>query len=289
MRHLPRPPRLPDIESHILLRQDDRATALGRLRLAGAITGGRGVTPPPPLRVYGSYAVVGILRGRGTYRDTGGATQPVRAGDVIIVLPEQAHWYGPRRGERWDEFYVTFDGPAFDLWRQAGVLGAASPVVPAPAGWVENLRSLVEATPPTAPAPARGQQVADFLALLTRLLPVADAAPPSDTAPEPLWLRQARAHLETDLATPLDLAAVASSVGMGYENFRKQWERVTGVSPAHYRTLRRIEAARELLRYSPQMTNRQVAALLGFADEYHFSRRFTQFTGTTPRAFRQAH
>jgi AraC-like DNA-binding protein/predicted GNAT family N-acyltransferase len=73
---------------------------------------------------------------------------------------------------------------------------------------------------------------------------------------------------------------------MSYESFRKRFQRETGVSPARYRTLRRIEAARELLRYSPQLTNRQIAETLGFADEYHFSRRFTQIAGSTPRQFR---
>ena len=98
---------------------------------------------------------------------------------------------------------------------------------------------------------------------------------------------RARSLLDTDLGRPIDLAAVAAEVGLSYENFRKRFQRAMGVSPARYRTVRRIEAARELLRYTPQMTNRQVAASLGFSDEYHFSKRFTQITGMTPRQLRR--
>jgi transcriptional regulator GlxA family with amidase domain len=75
---------------------------------------------------------------------------------------------------------------------------------------------------------------------------------------------------------------------VSYEQFRKRFQHEVGVSPARYRLQRRVEAARELLRYSPRMTNRQVAETLGFADEFHFSRRFTQITGSTPRDFRRA-
>jgi AraC-like DNA-binding protein len=45
-------------------------------------------------------------------------------------------------------------------------------------------------------------------------------------------------------------------------------------------------SARELIRYRPGITNRELAALLGFSDEFHFSRRFTEHAGITPRAFK---
>ena len=60
---------------------------------------------------------------------------PLTTGDVVLVLPERAHWYGPGRGRTWDELYLVFDGPVFDLWRGTGVLDEAHPVHSAPDGW----------------------------------------------------------------------------------------------------------------------------------------------------------
>jgi AraC-like DNA-binding protein len=270
---------------HDLLLQNDAPTPLGRLRLAGAIEGGRGVVPATPLRVYGSYAVACVTRGSGFYRDVSGLEAEIGVGTAILVFPERAHWYGTRGRARWDEIYLTFDGPVFDLYRQVGLLDAAHPLHLYPVGWPDRLRTLIEETARAVTTAERLRHLSAFLLLLTELL-----APGTGAADAPTsgmdWAAQARAALDTDLSLELDLTDIAASVGMHYETFRKRFLQEVGITPARYRAMRRVEAAQELLRYSPRMTNRQVAEALGFADEYHFSRRFTQLTGTTPRAFR---
>lgn len=269
---------------HDLLLQDDSPTPLGRLRLAGYIRGGRGVVPPEPLRVYGSYAVMCVLRGTGGYRDANGLARPLAAGDAVLVFPELGHWYGTRGHQTWDEMYVVFDGPAFDQWRAAGVLDAARPVAAYPEGFPDRLRALLEEAGRPSGNTQRMRHVTSLLALLSELTASGDAD--SAVTGGPTWAAQARAALDTDLGLEMDMAEVAADLGVSYESFRKRFLREVGVPPARYRTQRRIEAAKALLRYSPRMTNRQVAETLGFADEYHFSRRFTQITGGTPREFR---
>jgi AraC-like DNA-binding protein len=53
-----------------------------------------------------------------------------------------------------------------------------------------------------------------------------------------------------------------------------------------YRAIRRIDAACAMLQ-QPGPTMRDIAASLGFSDEFHFSRRFKQITGMSPREFRR--
>ena len=280
--------------THQFLYQNDAHTPLGRLGLSGIITNGRGVTPVRPLRVYGSYAVMCLLRGEGRYRDINGTTLDLWAGDAVLVFPELAHWYGPRRGHpAWDEFYITFDGPVFDQWRDAGLLETAHPVLrPGTvvlSAWATDVQQLLERRP--VDVRERARQVADFATLLGELLRVGESisvsAEPSYLYAPTAWLGYAQQLLETDVGRDLPLADVAAAVNLSYETFRKSFREATGTTPAHYRAVRRIEAAKALLRYTPGITNREIAETLGFADEFHFSRRFTQLTGITPRLFRQ--
>ncbi len=263
---------------------DETPRAGGRLTLAGTGSHSIGVGPHP-MRVYGRFAVVLMMHGRGFYADARGAKREVGAGDAILVLPELPHAYGPRpsaaRGGVWDELYLCFDGPLFELWRREGLLDDTDLVraAPDPRAMFARLLALCEAPRP-ANAAQNGAQLRELLAILAELFPPRDAI-----THEPAWMGRARSLLDSNLDQNLGGREAASAAQMSYSAFRRAWTAHVGLSPARYRDEKRLVAAEILLAQST-MTQAQIARSLGWRDEAHLSRRFRQLRGQSVRQWK---
>jgi AraC-like DNA-binding protein len=283
-RRIPRPPPATRLTVHNPARCD-----AGGVTLAGYIYNGRGVTGPP-MRTLGRYAVVLVLGGGGSYADDSRPAVPVVTGDLLLILPDVPHTYGPPSGGRWDEFYVVFDGGVFDAWRSAGLLATAGPqrrLLP-----VEHWRQRLEAA---AGGPADVGPTAALAAAcrVQQFLVDALVAPADASGDERRWLDHARAAL--DAAAHADrrhlagdpVRTVAGHAGVSYESFRKRFAAGVGVSPGRYLSARVIERACGLLHAGDPRTLADLADALGFCDAFHFSRQFKQYVGMSPRAFRE--
>lgn len=264
-----------------------RPSGLGSVQLAGHIRDSAGV-PAPPQRDLGAYAVVYLLAGGGYFADDRGLSVRVEPGDLLLLFPGVAHAYGPAAGDTWSEIYLVFDGPVFDLWLRSGVIDPARPVwhLEPIDEWAQAFdRVLAPVGAGTdMDAGAALTQVCRLQAVLAEALA---AAQPSDrqAGEDRQWLARATALLAADTRREADLADVAAALGFSYDGFRKRFRRLAGVSPARYRAVRSIDRARELIA-TTGWSDRQIAAELGFCDEFHFSHRFKQLTGQTPRRFR---
>ena len=263
------------------------ASPLGRLGESSHVRNAAGVSIPP-WRVYGRYALVYLYDGAGFYADNTGARQALGPGDLIVVRPDLPHAYGATPEDEWREYYLSFDGPVFDLWARAGLLlDAARPVyhLEPVDEWLRRFTGVFAAsvTPGNPDAATSLREVCRLQTLLADILRenrTDRLALPADQR----WVAQARALLEGGLAS---LEEIARRLRVTPEGFRKRFTRLAGQSPARYRTARRIDRACELLSGPDRPTIKEVAARTGFDDEFHFSRRFKAMTGESPNRFRQ--
>ncbi|MBA3710812.1 MAG: helix-turn-helix transcriptional regulator [Planctomycetes bacterium] len=92
-------------------------------------------------------------------------------------------------------------------------------------------------------------------------------------------------ELDADCARPWAVGALARRVGMGLTAFRFAFTAAAGAPPReHLEALRMDRAARLLVDTDGSVAS--IAAAVGYADPYHFSRVFRRVTGRAPRAAR---
>jgi AraC-like DNA-binding protein len=98
-------------------------------------------------------------------------------------------------------------------------------------------------------------------------------------------LRYVLKHIDAHLDTALSIDDLAVRARLSVSHFSRCFLKSVGITPHTYVLRRRLLRAQHLLTQS-QMSLLDVALTTGFSDQSHFCRRFREFVGMTPRAFR---
>lgn len=257
-------------------KQNLHLSPIGGIKLACFLNKGVGVLTTR--RTLPNFTLVYVTRGHGSYRDERGVQLSVNAGDAILVFPGVEHWYGPPAGESWDEFYLVFEGPVFDLWKSSGCLDPNRPVVTLKPMdfWRDRILGLIGGTP----ASSESELVRETIRLQELLADIAQAGV-EDVGDDIAWLEQAKAAIEKTM----DVHLAAGLMDQSYEAFRKRFRKLAGRSPGKYRTGLLMEKACQMLS-TPGVLLRDISDELGYCDEYHFSRQFSKTVGWSPSEYR---
>jgi AraC family transcriptional regulator len=99
-------------------------------------------------------------------------------------------------------------------------------------------------------------------------------------------LRRVHEYIEHSLSEELDVALMADAVNLSPAHFARAFVATVGMTPFRYVMTRRLARARELLEQTRRSTL-DIALDVGFKTPSHFTSRFRQEFGVTPRAIRQ--
>ena len=231
--------------------------------------------------------VLDVIGGRFSITDGSASAPPPRANNVLSLVPRRAAVRGLCHGARLLRLFVL----DFDE-------GAVEQMIDGPGPWAQRLmfadtrlRQLaLLLADECASAQPTSRLYADALslAMIQRLVDFKErSAPPERGGLPPFKLRQVTEYMHAHLGDEIGLQELAGVVGISPSYFRRAFKSATGLPPHQWLILARCERAKFLL-----MQNRsslaEVALEVGFYDQAHFTRLFTQHIGVSPGLWRRS-
>lgn len=238
-----------------------------------------------------------VTRGTATHRAASGVRR-LRRGSVILLRPGDWHGYEDCRGLSVSNFYVAPEVFRRELaWvREEPRLGRLAGAAGSPDGqpWQlpAGVLAMVENALPEIAGDAPGPRYAMRLGLLLCLLgavATTDAGRDREAASAhhayPAVLAAA-GLLEEDVAAQWTLDALAAAVHVSPAHLARQFTAQLGAPPIAYLGRLRAERAAALL-IETALPVAAIGRLVGWPDPNYASRRFRQYFGHSPAAYRR--
>lgn len=94
--------------------------------------------------------------------------------------------------------------------------------------------------------------------------------------------------IHENLHTRITVETLANHVGLNPSYLSRLFKKETGCSVSEYIRNLKIDAAKNMLIYS-EFTPSEIASILAFSDQSHFTETFRKYTGVTPRKYQILH
>ena len=97
---------------------------------------------------------------------------------------------------------------------------------------------------------------------------------------------QLKTILDNNYNTQISIEQIASDMGVNSSYLGKVYKKEFTISPMEYLTLIRIDKAKELLSTQPDLMIKDISDIIGYSNQYYFSKIFKLVTGASPSEFR---
>jgi AraC-like DNA-binding protein len=229
-----------------------------------------------PAHTHETVEILAIPQGSSTIC-SGTGSLLLEAGDVVVIMPFEAHWGRTcdPHGARFFAVHVSREH-----LKRAGLhslRGAPGPLAN------RHYRSVL--TPELCEQISQANSMEKFVACAERVFDALARQEQVATTSEPDWLDELAERLGTLPPDDFSSARSAAAYGLNPRYFATRFKSRFGLSPRDLSVTRRVELARNALLTDAPIA--QIAGACGFADQAHMSRCFRRIYGLPPQAFRR--
>jgi AraC-like DNA-binding protein len=229
-------------------------------------------------------AIEFVAQGRGRLA-LAGQSCDLLPGSVFTYAPDVPHDITTDPRQALVKYFVNFTGRrGLELLQQHGLTPGSRGRVFAPVEVQEVFDRLIEnglkGTRYSSPLCAA---LVEYL-----ILKIAESLVPGEAAPTPAFAtyQRCRQHIQSQHARLTSLGQIAKQCHVDPAYLCRLFSRYDHQSPYQFLLRLKMNLAAERLQ-NPVVLVKQVAAELGFADAFHFSRAFKKVLGMSPEAFRR--
>ena len=228
-------------------------------------------------RYFEFYSLSHLHHGRGKlWLENSDKEYDVLPGDAILITPGSINRYGGSDHQPYVEDSVRFCGPVADMLRNAGVISDGVFHL----GAVRRLLPIQELTRD----PANDAQINANAALQQLLVDLYNESRRKTRGDEAM--EQLLAAIKSRLDYWWTIKELCDMCHISDDQLRRWFLAHTGMLPKNYIEQLKLTKGAELL-VAGSLSIGAIAKRLGYQDQFHFSRRFKNFTGSAPNDYRR--
>ena len=217
----------------------------------------------PHIRDY--YLIHFCISGKGTLTDER-TTHKVRAGELFIIRPGEVTTYKADKAEPWRYAWIAFRGGG------ASVFSTESTVYTTPPSVEKRFFDMVKSG--VLSAEGYASVIYELIYLLF-----------SSSIPVPDKLHKIKRYIEYSYMEDICVSGIASRFGFERSYLYRMFKERYGIGVKEYIIKVRMDRAGELLLLGYSVAD--TAMLVGYKDEFNFSRGFKKHFGLSPSEYRK--
>jgi AraC-like DNA-binding protein len=243
---------------------------------------------PTAGRMLEEYQLVYCAKGTGMFCSETAGEMRVKAGDVMMLFPQERHVYCPNEQTGWKEYWIGFRGPNIEMRVQNGFFSTRQPLFHLPLAMKNDIIYLFNQGIKAAKHMERGYQqlLSGYVNMLLGYISSYGNTSSQAEKETTEDIHQAMLFIHNNFQHDIRSEDVAKAINWGYSRFRKVFLEQTGMTPYQYIQETRIRQGKFLLLNTTKAL-KEIAYEVGFNNPDYFSTAFRRIMGMPPLAFKR--